>query len=547
MITTLLHKIGMSIAGLGLVVGSWFGYSPTPSTLPAGGSFQTPDAAALFETTLASKITTTDTTFTLTSATTKDGTTLASSTYGMIIDEGSASEEFVLADCTGTSCANASRGISAVTGTSTVTALKKEHRRGSTVKMTTAPSLIFVINVLKGRQNVENILSYNGAKTFTVGSNQVPSVLYVDNASSSVQGYIDARDAQNVKITGNQTVAGNKTFTGTDIFTATTTFQNGGLMNYSCDVGSDNLALCPKAYIDSVSGTASNANETTKGQVELATKAELALGTSVGGTLARLAIPNSSATSTSQVATTSVVITATTGKIDPTFLNGTAEQYAFNATTTMATTTINSVNPFLFNMRVFTATTSQQTFSVPSGVTRISVKLCAAGGAGGGQPGGGGNSSGGGAGAYVEGVFDVTGSSTIKFNIGGAANGTNTTGTTGGSTQFSSYALATGGIGGSPDSAGSPGGLGGTATATTTAGTAIAVGGAIGQYGVNATNGSISGGGASSQFGGGGKSVLGSSAGLNATGYCSGGGGAGTAGGSTLGGKGADGVVIIYY
>ena len=72
--------------------------SGTKSGLKLGASFQTPEVRALFETTLASAISSSATSFTLTSATDIDGTALASSTYAFIIDEGTSVEEFVLAD-----------------------------------------------------------------------------------------------------------------------------------------------------------------------------------------------------------------------------------------------------------------------------------------------------------------------------------------------------------------------------------------------------------------------------------------------------------------
>src|SRR3990167_5119458 len=52
-----------------------------PGLFKAGASLDIPTPVALFETTLASSISTSATTMTLTSATDKDGNTLASSTY----------------------------------------------------------------------------------------------------------------------------------------------------------------------------------------------------------------------------------------------------------------------------------------------------------------------------------------------------------------------------------------------------------------------------------------------------------------------------------
>lgn len=131
--------------------------------LSVGATNQIPSTVALFETSLASRITANDTSFTLVSATTKDGSTLASSTYGFIIDEGTSNEEMVLADCTATACTNATRGLSALTGTTTVTALKKAHSRGASVKITDGPVLLILNRLVQGIDTFPNLLSYNSS------------------------------------------------------------------------------------------------------------------------------------------------------------------------------------------------------------------------------------------------------------------------------------------------------------------------------------------------------------------------------------------------
>lgn len=132
-----------------------------------------------------------------------------------------------------------------------------------------------------------------------------------------------------------------QTVAGTNTFGATTTFSVSPSLTVDCTSGSANTDICAKAYIDAVAvAGASNANDTTKGIVETATALEAAAGTSLGGTGARLALGANLSTSTSQVAQNSVVVTKTTGKIDPSFLNGTSENYNFLATTTLATTTL---------------------------------------------------------------------------------------------------------------------------------------------------------------------------------------------------------------
>ena len=128
-----------------------------------GASLDIPTSIALFKTSLASGITANATTMTLVSSTDKDGNTLASSTYAFIIDEGTSIEEFVIADCTGTACTNMERGISVLTGTTSVTSLKKVHRRGASVKITNAPQLLILSRIINGQGRFPNSIGVDGS------------------------------------------------------------------------------------------------------------------------------------------------------------------------------------------------------------------------------------------------------------------------------------------------------------------------------------------------------------------------------------------------
>lgn len=253
-------------------------------------TYQTPDTVALFETSLASRITDTATSMTLTSATTKDGSTLATSTYGFIIDEGTASEEIVLADCTATVCTNMVRGVSVLTGTSSISALKKEHRRGSSVKMTDAPILIFINNILKARQNLENALTYDSALSIATSSNKLVYANWVNDKILS-QALIKATSTT-------QTVSGPVIYSASTTF-ATTTFDGTVTLNqlsFAVLTPTSATHIANKAYVDGVATSgAANADTTTKGVVEEATDAEVAAGTATGGTGARLYINPASA------------------------------------------------------------------------------------------------------------------------------------------------------------------------------------------------------------------------------------------------------------
>jgi len=141
-----------------------------------------PVVPALFRTTLATKISSTATSMTLTTGTDKSGDALA----GYIcfaIDEGMSSEEFVCGTTAGTAVTSMIRGIDPVDGDTEVTSLKKAHRRGAIVKVTNYPQLGILSRILNGDETLPNIITYAAANTFTAGSNQVPSVKYVDDVS----------------------------------------------------------------------------------------------------------------------------------------------------------------------------------------------------------------------------------------------------------------------------------------------------------------------------------------------------------------------------
>lgn len=214
----IIKTIGTGILVIGMTVANWLGVVPSDYFVPVeipvetkvvyeylpaptpekilGSTFQTGEVKALFVTSLASRITSTDTSMTLVSATDKDGNILASSTYGFIIDEGTSVEEFVLADCTSTACTNMTRGLSVTTGTTTVSALRFAHSRGAEVKITDAPALIFATNVFKGKQNIENVITYNSIATTTINANRnnLASAGLIQDAVLNAGGIIGATE-----------------------------------------------------------------------------------------------------------------------------------------------------------------------------------------------------------------------------------------------------------------------------------------------------------------------------------------------------------------
>lgn len=358
------NNIGLGIATVGTVVASWFGFAPVVQEVNLGASTQSSEVRALFTTTLASKITDTATSMTLSSATDKDGNTLASSTYGFIIDEGTSKEELVLADCTGTACTNMTRGLSVRTGTTTVSALRYEHGRGADVKITDAPSLIFAANVFKGKQNLEYKLRYDSAQTFS-DDNDIISKSYADSlsfggvpaASETSSGFVEL--ATGVEIASSTSLGGTGARVVIPASLATSTYN-------SATAGLKVVVTQNNGKIDS--------NFFPSG-----------------------------------------VIT-TSG-------NNTFTGVNTFSTTTATSTVIGSMPAYWIgkNVQVIT-TTGTSTFPVPSGINKVHVKLVGGGGRGGSASCTSANeycgASGGSSGGYSEGFIDVTGTSSVQVFVG---------------------------------------------------------------------------------------------------------------------------------
>lgn len=172
--------------------------------LGASNLIETP--VALFHTSLANAISATANSMTLVSAITMDGTSLASSTYSFVLDSGTPTQEFVIADCTGTVCTNMQRGLSVVTGTTTITSLEQAHRRTATVDIVDAPLLLKVASLLNGLTAFSNALSYTSGVTngiLALNGLNLASVNYVNyvgssgcaNAAAGTRGCVDIATA----------------------------------------------------------------------------------------------------------------------------------------------------------------------------------------------------------------------------------------------------------------------------------------------------------------------------------------------------------------
>lgn len=188
---TFLHKIGVAIAA-GLT-GLAALFSPVTNIAPVGATI--PVSVAVFQTSLATGITASDTSMTLVTGTDKSGDALSGYTC-FNVDEGTASEEFMCGTAAGTAISSLVRGIDPVDGDLEVTALKKVHRRSASVKITDYPSIGIIGRILNGDETLPNILTYDSAPSFSAGSNELATIKYADdlaiagspNASTSTKG-----------------------------------------------------------------------------------------------------------------------------------------------------------------------------------------------------------------------------------------------------------------------------------------------------------------------------------------------------------------------
>jgi len=214
---------------------------------------------------------------------------------------------------------------------------------------------------------------------------------------------------------------------------------------------------------------------------------------------------------------------------------------AGNLLTSDGTAWVSSVAPS--SVSSIQSFTSDGTFTIPAGVTK--VKVTVVGGGGGGRTASSSTSQGGGGsgGAAIKVITGLTPGGTVAVTVGtgGAAN------TNGATSSFGAYCSATGGV--SPgvfSNNPGPGGAGGTATGGDINFTGGAGGGGSGVSGTVAGNG---GGGGCSIFGGGGLGAVGTNA-VNTAGAGApgtGGGGGGGCGGPGTGGAGGSGIVIVEY
>ncbi len=149
-----------------------------------------PKISALYESSLASALSAAGSSCTVVSATDRDGNAL-SGRYGIVIDEGSADEEFLIGTFSGNTYTIEYRGLDADAPNTEVSANKKAHRRGASVKITDYPVMGVLRNILNGDETLPNVIKYASGVTPTNPDDLVDKE-YVDTLTVEQSGVPDA-------------------------------------------------------------------------------------------------------------------------------------------------------------------------------------------------------------------------------------------------------------------------------------------------------------------------------------------------------------------
>jgi hypothetical protein len=366
-----------------------------------------PQGSAVFETSLQSRISASDTSMTLVTNTLRGGETLSG--YNCFtIDEGRSDSEFVCGDVSGTTVSNLERGLSFSTGTTTVSSLRFAHRVGANVKITDFPLIQRMRHQLSGTDTIVNILKYASHPTFTATTDIVDKK-YVDDTAFAGAGVIDA------------------TASARGVGELATTLETAS----STPTGSSGVLLIP----------ASNATST----FNPLTAALRVVVTQNNGKIDNYFIA------------TSTLFTNQPFSVGTTTMTGSLTLSGNNSTSNIASTSIVS----------FTSSTSPTTtWTKKSNLKFVIVEVQAGGGQGGavGSSDNGAAGAGGGGGGYCYKIIPAAslGSTETVTVGGGGSGGADPTGT-GGPSSFGSHCSTTGG-GGVDEDTNDQAGTGGTAT-----------------------------------------------------------------------------------
>jgi hypothetical protein len=173
-------------AVIATIIVTSFGFSASLQVLAAA----LPSGTAIFETSLQSRISSTDANMTLVSNSVRGGSSLSG--YNCFtIDEGRTDAEYVCGTVSGTSVTSLTRGIDPASGTSSNSALKFAHRVGANVKITDFPLLQILRNQANGSDTYEHALTYASGVT-PANTGDLTDKEYVDGLAFSGAGVVDA-------------------------------------------------------------------------------------------------------------------------------------------------------------------------------------------------------------------------------------------------------------------------------------------------------------------------------------------------------------------
>lgn len=143
-------------------------------------------AVAQFETTLASGISISATTATLSSNITgdKDSAVLPSGDYGFVIDESNVYREYVIATVSGTGLTFVKRGLSYIDGDTAKAGNKFAHRKGASIKIVSYPVITRMLSQVNGDVNLDGVPKLPSTRTIN-NSRHITDKEYVDNILAS--------------------------------------------------------------------------------------------------------------------------------------------------------------------------------------------------------------------------------------------------------------------------------------------------------------------------------------------------------------------------
>ena len=205
-------------------------------------------APALYDGFLSSGISKTATSMTISPGTLRNGQSL-SGYFCFTIDNNAPTVEYVCGTASGTSVTGLERGVDVLNPNATSTSLAFSHRRFATVSISNYPTLQQIVRRINGTDEWEaaltfqQILSYDGAESFTPGSNQLITALYADSIAN--QGAATSSEsASGISQLGTATEQASTTDNGANDPLVLQTKYASSTPTYGCDGSATAGALC---------------------------------------------------------------------------------------------------------------------------------------------------------------------------------------------------------------------------------------------------------------------------------------------------------------